>query len=94
MEPKKDTIEATLTERGAQYGSFARQTVVAQELKRIMREAPKWGALAPDQKEALEMIATKISRILNGNPDHHDGWHDAAGYAKLVADRLLTGEEK
>jgi hypothetical protein len=44
--------------------------------------------LNPVQMEALEMIAHKIARILNGNPDHHDHWHDIAGYATLVAERL------
>ena len=44
--------------------------------------------LDADQVEALDMIATKIARILNGNPDHVDSWIDIAGYATLVADRL------
>jgi hypothetical protein len=34
------------------------------------------------------MIATKMSRIVNGNPDKIDNWDDIAGYAKLVADKL------
>lgn len=41
-----------------------------------------------DQKEALEMIASKIARILNGNTNNEDSWRDIAGYATLVADRL------
>lgn len=41
-----------------------------------------------DQVEALEMIAHKIGRIINGDPNYADSWHDIAGYAKLVADRL------
>jgi hypothetical protein len=41
-----------------------------------------------DQAEALDMIFTKIGRILNGDPNHIDSWVDIAGYAKLVADRL------
>jgi hypothetical protein len=44
--------------------------------------------LYPDQLQALDMIATKISRIVNGNPNHTDSWTDIAGYATLVADRL------
>lgn len=34
------------------------------------------------------MIAHKIGRILNGDPNYADSWIDIAGYAKLVADRL------
>ena len=48
----------------------------------------KWHSLAPDQREALEMVFHKVGRILNGDPDYADSWADIAGYAKLVADRL------
>ena len=51
-------------------------------------ETPNWSKLAPDQRESLEMVAHKIGRILNGDPDYHDSWRDIVGYAKLVADRL------
>lgn len=49
---------------------------------------PAWEGLAPDQREALEMIAHKIGRILNGDPNYIDSWTDVAGYATLVAQRL------
>jgi hypothetical protein len=44
--------------------------------------------LYPDQLQALDMIASKMSRIVNGNPNLRDSWLDIAGYAMLVADRL------
>jgi hypothetical protein len=44
--------------------------------------------LDDDQSEALEMIAHKIARILNGDPNYVDSWLDIAGYATLVAERL------
>ena len=34
------------------------------------------------------MIFHKIGRIINGDPDYADSWHDIAGYAQLVANRL------
>jgi hypothetical protein len=34
------------------------------------------------------MIATKASRVLQGDPNHADSWADIAGYAQLVAERL------
>lgn len=58
----------------------------ARETRLALQE--KWRHLAPDQREALEMIAHKIGRILNGDPNYADSWADIAGYAKLVADRL------
>jgi hypothetical protein len=36
----------------------------------------------------LDMICHKIGRIINGDPDYADSWHDIAGYAQLVANRL------
>lgn len=82
-------IEQTLAERGERYGAFPARAAVAQAIKAAIATGPNWPALAPDQREALDMIAHKISRIVAGDPDYHDSWHDIAGYATLVADRLL-----
>jgi hypothetical protein len=81
-------IADILAERGKSYGSFDDVARIAQALKSEMVMSRNWSSLAPDQLEALEMIASKIGRILNGDKDHLDGWSDIAGYAKLVADRL------
>ena len=40
------------------------------------------------QKEALEMIASKIARALSGDSNHLDNWVDIAGYAQLVVQKL------
>jgi hypothetical protein len=85
-----DTITQTLTDRGNRYGLFIGHAEVTQRLKRVMAEelAKRGKPLADDQWEALEMIAHKIGRIINGDPDYDDSWVDIAGYAKLVSDRL------
>ena len=80
-------IDATLAERGSRHGVFATHAKITQDIKRAMYQG-NWAKLADDQRECLEMLAHKISRILNGDPDYHDSWHDIVGYAKLVADRL------
>ena len=84
----EDALTQTLTDRGKRYGPFTGHAEITQDLKRLMQGTTKWGGLSYDQKEALEMIAHKIGRILNGDPDYADSWIDIAGYAKLVADRL------
>lgn len=81
-------INDTLAERGARYGSFTGHAEVTQKMKMAMSTGANWYALDADQKECLEMIAHKIGRILNGDPNYHDSWHDIVGYTKLVADRL------
>jgi hypothetical protein len=53
-----------------------------------MRTAPNWPTLPPDVREALEMIQLKVARILIGDPEYADNWHDIIGYAKLVEDRI------
>ena len=81
-------IGATLSERGARYGEYREHARITQAIKRAMVDSPNWSTLADDQREALEMVAHKVGRILNGDPDYHDSWHDIIGYTKLVADRL------
>lgn len=83
-------VDAILNERGSRYGKFTGHAEIAQQLKGVMSlyEAKRGCFLAPDQREALSMIAHKIARIINGDPNYADSWVDIAGYAKLVADRL------
>lgn len=83
------SIEATLAERGTRYGVYTDHAQITQDMKAVMHKTPKWAGLAAHQKETLEMIAHKIGRILNGDPDYHDSWHDIVGYTKLTADELL-----
>lgn len=96
------SVEATLAERGNRYGDFTDHAKIAQDLQDVMRRAvehidagvigvnpvPAWNKLSPVQKQALTVIADKIARILSGDPDYADNWHDIQGYAKLVEDRL------
>lgn len=83
-------LNATLVERGGRYGVFRGHAHVTQDIKDIIRLHlnARNKSLAVDQQEALDMIAHKIGRIINGDPDYADSWVDIAGYAKLVADRL------
>lgn len=86
-------INTTLNDRGSRYGTFVGHAEVTQDLKRCMAHhlAKRNKTLTDDQWESLEMIAHKIGRIINGDPDYADHWHDIAGYATLV-DKRLTGE--
>jgi len=81
------SIEKTLKQRQKTHGDFATHAKISQELKAVLWKYD-YQELAPDQCEALEMICHKIARILNGNPNTNDHWHDIAGYATLVDERL------
>jgi len=82
-------INQTLSERGARYGRFVDHAVIAQNLKEVMWRTPGWERMDAHEKQAIEVIADKLARILNGDPHYHDNWHDIQGYAKLVADTLV-----
>ena len=100
------SIENTLVERGNRYGNFTDHARLCQDLKAVMatfavvQNTPNgvsvhlpWGDLPATHKQALEVIADKIARILSGDPNYADNWHDIQGYAKLVEDRLPKPEE-
>ena len=80
-------INETLKERGSRYGEFKSHARITQNIKFAMNDG-NWHDLKSDKKEALEMIAHKIGRIINGDPEYKDSWVDIAGYAQLVADTL------
>lgn len=88
-------VEDTLNERGKRYGDFTGHAQVTQYLKFVISDALKFREkrLTNDQREALDMICHKIGRIVNGDPDYDDSWHDIAGYAQLVADRLRKEQQ-
>ena len=89
-EAKAKEVDTVLDTRADQYGSFMQGADIAIKIKSVMHNSIARNEIHmfPDQLLALDMIAVKISRIVNGNAAHRDSWLDIAGYAKLVADRL------
>lgn len=77
-----------LKERGNRYGDFTTHADIAMNIKRAIHIPLGWDRLNAVQQHALEIIADKIARILNGDPTYDDNWIDIQGYAKLVQDRL------
>jgi hypothetical protein len=81
-------IDKTLAERGSNYGNFVDHARITQSIKEAMQQGRNWNDLPHDMKECLEMVAHKMGRILNGDPDYADSWHDIIGYVRLVEKRL------
>jgi hypothetical protein len=81
-------IEDVLKQRQATHGAFAPKATTIQVLKNIMRGAEKWRDLSFAQQESLDMIMTKVGRILHGNPNEPDHWLDIIGYTKLISDDI------
>ena len=85
-------LNKTLEERAKTHGSFKDHSEISQNIKFIISSSKNYEVLASFQKEALDMIAHKMARILQGNPHEKDHWHDIAGYATL-AEREIDNAE-
>lgn len=84
------TIDKTLSTRNSTHGDFAENARIAQEFKNWLREQPGYRNLTHVQMEALDLIATKLARILSGKASYDDHWHDIAGYAGLAETECKT----
>ena len=79
---------AILEERQSTHGDYSDTAEAAQQLKRVcqrIRGNTEWTDV---QKESLDLICTKIARLVSGDPNHKDSWDDIAGYAELASLRL------
>lgn len=87
---RKQTIEATLAERQAQYGCFEDVARTTGKIMEALSEVRTNGLndLPYPHRMALYMIASKMARIVNGDFNSIDGWHDIGGYSKLIEDLL------
>jgi hypothetical protein len=77
-------VESTLDERGKTHGDFKVHARITQGIKDVMRADVGWGNLSAAQKEALDMVAHKMGRVIAGNANFEDHWVDIAGYATLA----------
>ena len=95
-------IEKTLDEREKDYGDFAATYNMSGKLYDDLLEALSEQVVSRTvipqhwHNEALHMICVKLARLVCGNINHRDSWHDIAGYATLVVrelDKVNTGIE-
>ena len=92
MTSPQQTTDQILKERGSRYGVFADHARYTQLLKGVLASGPGYKICTHSQKEALDMIAHKLGRIINGDPNYADSWVDIAGYAQLIV-KELEGEK-
>lgn len=81
-------IHVVLAERGNRYGDFKEHARITQAIKMAMLDSPNWSAMPDDMREAMEMVAHKFGRILNGDYNYDDSWRDCIGYLQLILNRL------
>lgn len=80
-------MENILEERQKTHGEFEDNARISQTLKANLQAGFDGRATTPVQREALDMICLKLSRICS-NPNVADHWDDIAGYATLAAREL------
>lgn len=80
----EEAAETLLSNRQNTHGDFFHNARVSQALKRIMRAEPGWDLLSDVEKESMDMIALKFSRVLSGRPLELQHWEDVEGYARLA----------
>jgi len=81
---KMDIINA----RATTHGDYKLTAAWSQSIKDMFRGSPNWHHMNDGQKEALEMIAVKLARLLNGDPQFPDHWDDLAGYGMLGSNSI------
>ena len=69
----KLNVEDTLEERGKAYGDYQLLSITAQSLRNAMR-AGNWVSLSSWHREALDMVAHKIARIIHS--PYYEGSQD------------------
>ena len=90
----RDKYSHVLETREKTHGSFQSNARVSQGIKDLMRREPGWARLSETQRESLELISTKIARILAGNSNFDDHWADVSGYATLVVEDLNSDHRR
>lgn len=85
-----DQADAVLSERAKTYGKFVDNAKVARSLKAVVAGAllDRGDTIPDDAAEAIDMICSKLARLLSGNINHKDSWTDIEGYARLVRERI------
>lgn len=78
-----------LEERQQTHGLFEDNAIISQSFKRMFRAGPGWNQLSDIEREAMDMIAVKFSRILSGKPMAKQHWEDVVGYAGLVEEKCF-----
>lgn len=78
----KDILEI----REKTHGDFSQNAMCSQKLKNTIKSFSNENEhkFTPCQREALDMICSKVARICVGDTHEVDHWVDIAGYATLV----------
>lgn len=77
-------VEKAMATRPSTHGAFGDNADISQGIKRLIQNGPSYHLLTDTQKEVIDMVAHKLSRIAAGDPSTLDHWVDLAGYSSIA----------
>lgn len=91
-----NNIQTITDERGKRYGDFGALCVTSAQIKQTVRDAllenetfqKLDGVKKCVVEEYLDMVATKLARIVTGDPTYDDNFLDIEGYSKITRERI------
>lgn len=89
-----ETIQETLKQRGNVHGDFWQSAATRDAMMSSAEHTPNYYNMEPAQRRSISMIIEKMARILWGDANCADHWHDIAGYAALIDNKISTSEER
>ena len=81
-------FDDNIRDKQAFNGSMADISQIAQALKFALRRGKNWDTLSMGAKEVLELMATRIARILSGDPNSAEHWNKLAALARAIGKPL------
>lgn len=76
-------VEKILEERESSHGDYGKQAKLTEEIKDALLRAG-YKKLPYAVRNALDLIATKMGRMVTGDFKHADHYDDIQGYARLA----------
>lgn len=83
-----EEVTNVVVARDSSYGGFSGISTTCQSFKDIARTCPSWENLSPCEREGLDMIFHKITRILYSPNKIRDSWVDIGGYVRATLQAL------
>ena len=81
-------LDDSLRDKQITNGPFDDMAQLAQAIKFALRRGRNWEALPPEAKETLELIATRIAKILCGDAVDPNHWNEIAVLGRIRSKAL------
>ena len=87
-------LDDSLRDKIRTNGAFEDVASLSQAIKFVLRRGKNWETMPPESKEALELSATSIARILTGDHLEPNHWSTLATYGWMRGNALELAATK